>query len=472
MHVKKIILNTIWFGIVPKLSAVISVFIMPLITPFLTAADYGIAGTVSSYASVFLSIYALGMNVHLTNSYYENNDFHVIWGRILFILIISGIVCACILAFFLFFALPALPIGSLFIVIALATSPLIFGSNSVLASHLYPLRYDPKSLVLPILFSNIIGVLVQFYLIRYMKLGYFGLLANGAIASLLTFSLFLKPLWIQEKIIPVFDMDLKQFWKMLKISLPVIPHTLGFVFLSSSSIIIMNIYNIPLNEIGYYTNGYYMGAIINIATGALISALAPRIQELYRSNEFLKLGKVYLLSQIFAMIVIFLFAIWMPEIYKTLVKNDDLQQCSQIASLICFSNITIPLYTILSTSAFIEKETIKLLWLVFVPGILNIVLNLMFMPMFGYKTAIFASLISYWSLLLIPVLVKYYSNLFNKLFSTNFVLIVLFTLFVILTISSNYISIYGIMNKIFITLFFFIIIGSSVYKFKSTVFDF
>ena len=67
-------------------------------------------------------------------------------------------------------------------------------------------------------------------------------------------------------------------------------------------------------------------------------------------------------------------------------------------------------YGFLSTPAFIEKNTPQLLWLVFVPGILNFVLCLIFIPIFGYQAAIYSTIIAYWSQLFIPFFVKYYHS--------------------------------------------------------------
>ena len=193
MKINQLISSTIWYGVVPKLSLVITVFILPFTTPFLTASDYGIVGIANSYYGLFFAIYTLGLNVHLTNSYYEyKNNFNLIWGRILFLLIISGVISAILLATTLSMALSELPTVSLLTVICLLSIPLIFGGNSLIANHLYPLRSDPKSLVLPILISNIVGIFFSFLLIKYFQAGYIGLLASGPTSSLLTFLFFLN----------------------------------------------------------------------------------------------------------------------------------------------------------------------------------------------------------------------------------------------------------------------------------------
>lgn len=44
----------------------------------------------------------------------------------------------------------------------------------------------------------------------------------------------------------------------------------------------------------------------------------------------------------------------------------------------------------------------QLLWLVFIPGLLNIILLLIFIPLFGYRVAVITTLISYWTQMFIP----------------------------------------------------------------------
>ena len=472
MQIKQIFINSLWFGVVPKLTIIITVIIMPLITPYLTATDYGILGIISSYSAIISSLSSLGLNMHLTNSYYEyKNKFYLIWGRILFLLIISGIVCSIILSVLLFWALPEMSSKYYIIIFLLASSPIILNSNLLLANHLYTLRSSPKKLVLPILFSNIIGISTSFILVKYFKMGFIGMLSSSATSSIIAFILFYKPLWIKEKITPIFDKSRKRIMDMIIIALPVIPHTLGFMFLSSSDRIIMNIYNIPTVEIGYYTIGYTMGDYITVITAALITALMPRIQELYRSSNLLKLKNIFIVSQGFTMILVFFFAIWMPEIFKILIRNPDLQKGCSIASLICFSNIIYPLYALLSTIIFIEKKTKKLLWLVFVPGIINIFLNILLIPLFGYKAAIYTTLFAYWILLLIPICLKYFSDLFLKIFPSKYVLLKLFIIFLSLLVISNIISIYSFVFKIFITLTLSIILLTYIDK-KRSIFEF
>ena len=56
MSTRKIVANTIYYGVVPKLTFLASLIVTPLITPFLTPEDYGIQGVISSYSSLLAVI--------------------------------------------------------------------------------------------------------------------------------------------------------------------------------------------------------------------------------------------------------------------------------------------------------------------------------------------------------------------------------------------------------------------------------
>ena len=84
MSTRKVVTNTIYYGVVPKLTMLLSIVILPLTTPFLTTYDYGIYGAITAYTSLFVSIAPLGLNVHLTNSFFEYpRHYNLVWGRVI-----------------------------------------------------------------------------------------------------------------------------------------------------------------------------------------------------------------------------------------------------------------------------------------------------------------------------------------------------------------------------------------------------
>lgn len=410
MSTKKIVANTLYYGVIPKITLLISVFTLPITTRYLSPFDYGIVGIITSYTAILSSIAPLGMNVHLTNSFYENpNHYNLNWGRILFVFLVSGFLLGLLNIGILYLALPIKSYKG--IILALFGSVQIFlFANAILAQHLFPLLSNPKPLVFTNLFASVVGIIVSFMMIVFFDMGYWGLIASPAISAILAFAMFIYPIWVQRSIYPIVEKNKKRLREYFKIALPIIPHTLGFVLLTSSARIVMNFYDVSISEIGLFSHGNTIGDYVMVITNALILALAPQIQVAYRNRDFSKYRKLYALCQGVALACTFLFCIWLPQVYDLLIKNVELKQSVGIASMMCFANIVFSFYSFASTPAFIQKKTLQLLWLVFLPGILNVILCLIFIPVFGYKAAIYTTIVSYWSQLTVPFFVPYYSQ--------------------------------------------------------------
>ena len=132
---------------------------------------------------------------------------------------------------------------------------------------------------------------------------------------------------------------------MLRIALPLVPHTLGFVLLTSSARIVMSQYGVSYDEIGLFSHGSTMGDYATVITSALVTALMPQIQRSYRSKNYKDYRNLYFLCQTVAVITSFVLCIWMPEIYSILIRNARLAQSCDIACMLCFANVVFSFYT-------------------------------------------------------------------------------------------------------------------------------
>ena len=407
----KIVKDSLFYGLVPKLTIFISVFTLPLITPYLSTYDYGISGVLSSYSSFMIAVLPLGLHVHLTNSFFElPKHYNLVWGRVLYMMLLSTAFWGILNFFILLVTLPMPFSATLLLLSIVGTIPIFYTANTILASHLFPLVQKPKPLVLTNLLGSIVSLLLSFVLIYFFHLGYWGLILPGVVSGLIVFLLFVKFVWIDYNIKPIVEHNIKRIKWMLKVGLPLIPHALGFVFLTSSARIVMSQLYVSYDEIGLFSHGCAMGDYAVMVTTALITAIAPYTQRAYRAHDFAKYRGLYYLCQSVALVTSILVCIWIPEIYAFLIKNESLRHSSTIASLMCFSNVVFAFYAFLSGPVFIEKNTLQLLWLVFVPGLLNLLLCLIFIPVFGYRAAIYSTIISYWSQLFIPFFVGYYNR--------------------------------------------------------------
>lgn len=388
----------------------VSIVILPLTTPFLTTFDYGVYGVLNSYTSLFVSIAPLGLHVHLTNSFFEYpRSYHLVWGRVLLMILLSSFFFGTLNTGILLFTLPIGGVEGLLLSMA-GSVPIFLLANGLLAQHLFPLVERPKPLVFTNLTGSLLGMFVSFVLIYFFHMGYWGLVSSGAVSGIFAFLVFLKFVWSDYDISPIWDHNKERVLKMLKIALPLVPHTLGFVLLTSSARIVMSQYHVSYDEIGLFSHGSTMGDYAVVITSALATALAPQIQRFFRNSDFRSYRKLYFLCQAVALVTSFMICVWMPEIYGLLIRNAHLAQSCDIACLLCFANVVYSFYIFMSAPVFIEKNTMQLLWLVFVPGILNLVLCYTLIPVFGYRAAIYSTIISYWSQLMIPSFVGYYKK--------------------------------------------------------------
>lgn len=453
MSTRKIVTNTFYYGVVPKLTMLLSIVILPLTTPFLTTYDYGIYGVMTSYTSLFVSIAPLGLHVHLTNSFFETpRHYHLVWGRVLMMILLSSFLFGVLNMGILLLTLPIGVTAEGLLLCMVGSVPIFLLANGLLAQHLFPLVERPKPLVFTNLTGSVLGMMVSFVLIYFFKLGYWGLISSGFVSAIFVFTVFVKFVWNDYHIKPIWDHNRRRVAKMIKIALPLVPHTLGFVLLTSSARIVMSQCHVSYDDIGLFSHGSTMGDYAVVVSSALAMALAPQVQRTFRSQDFVSYRKLYFLCQAVALVTSFMICVWMPEIYSLLIRNARLAQSCDIACLLCFANVVFAFYTFMSAPVFIQKNTMQLLWLVFVPGILNFVLCYTLIPIFGYRAAIYSTIVSFWSQLMIPFFVGYYKKSVSEWLGDRRLILVILVVVLADLLIANHLMYVALWLKVLLTL--------------------
>lgn len=461
MSLLKTLKNSFYFGVIPKISTLINIVLLPIITPYLTPYDYGVWGIISSYSAFILAMVPLGLHMHLSNSFFEYKKWNIVWGHILGLFFISGVLASVIFIGIIMLEMTDFGYRLRLLMGVCSSMPILLFGNSLIATHLYPLLEKPKPLVFRNLIGSLCSIAASFITIYVFRMGFWGFILGAMSNAIVTFVLFIPPLYIKESIRPTIDRNIKRVKKWVKIAAPVIPHTLGFMLLSSSSRVIMSWYNVPLEDIGVYSNGYMMGDYITIVAVSLATALGPQIQKAYRSSDFDRYRHMFYLCQIIVLSVVFCVSFWMTEIYQLLIRNTAFNDSVSVASYICYANVLMPLYVFISNICFIEKRTIQLLWLVFLPGAVNVALCVIFIPLYGYKVAVYSTLIAFWSQLLVPFVSHYHRKKTLIWLGCRWKLGGLFLILFVCLLLSNYLIHLCLICKIAITTL--VLITSVVY---------
>ena len=222
----------------------------------------------------------------------------------------------------------------------------------------------------------------------------------------------------------------------------------------------MDVCEVNIHDVGIFTNGVTIGNYVVILTSAMASAFVPQIQEYYRCGHLRKFRYLFYLDVLISWCCIVLFSIWMKEIYTVLVRNEELYTAYSIAQLICFANLIYPFYHFTSSIISIQKKTQHILWLVFVPGVLCVVLNLIFIPIYGYKSAVVISIVAYWSQYLLPLVVPYLREVTKEWIGGIWKLPVMLAFFVLSILICQLLSNGTAIYKILLSL---ALVGVSVY---------
>jgi len=203
-----------------------------------------------------------------------------------------------------------------------------------------------------------------------------------------------------------------KYWKnALKISLPYIPHLLSLTFLNSvDRVMITDLCGAKDN--GLYSLAYSCGAIVTLLMTSLNSAVGPWVGERLSKKDIVSIqdfSKKYM--WLFVSLAIGIIAI-APEILLIL-GGKDYVEAKYVMIPVALGCICQFMYTMYVNVEQFSKKTVGMALASISAAILNYVLNLFFIPRFGYIAAAYTTLIGYLWLLLVHMFLVHRIGLGN-----------------------------------------------------------
>lgn len=393
--IKKLFTHSFIYALGPQIPKFANILVLPIITPFLTSIDYGIYGALTSYVGMLSGLSELGLSVILVNTFYgyQQNDrwkFH--WRKLYGLLAIWSFAYALLLCTVIYFVAPeAVGDENKFrIMTLLFLQSALFAGTNLIGGRLFQLSQQPTYISIVTVITGLITIAANLITIRYMALGYMGWYYSSFIGGLTMFIFYCIPIIKRYRLIPDIRLNRRYIKENLKVSLPTIPHSYSAYLLNSSDRMVMDQLNTPIDRLGVYNVGYSFGSYFNMVGAMVGMAQAPFMAKLwFKQNIESKLqirNLVYLLQTGF-IILAFLLALWSKEIIPLLYRNSDFAGAYVYAVIIIMSYVYFPLYWGWINKLFYEKKT-KFLWRIsFIAGVGNVILNLIFVPLFGPMAA-------------------------------------------------------------------------------------
>lgn len=382
----------------------------------MTSSDYGLYGVITSYTSLLGGLSDLGFSIVMLNAFYNYpNRWHILWKQLHFYLIVWSFVYGLILAGLLFIIMPDEAVkNSFWIIIYVCIPAMFFSTVPTIGVRYYQFSQKPMYVAFVSAIVGVLSILLNLYSIVYLKMGYMGWFLSLFISSIISFLFYVYPVFVKYKLYPIIAFRKNFLVKNLKVSLPTIPHSYSSYLLNSSDRLVMDRLQVKVQNIGQYNMAYTFGNYFEFFGNAVGMALGPFYTSLFSKRSEHADKNVHFLThwlQISFICVGFIISLWCKEILNILINNTELKLVYPLAIVIIMGYSYRPYYWTAITRIQYSEKTSQLWKVSLIAGVLNVALNLVFIPMFGIMAACISTFVS--------LLYMGFSGYFMKAFKEN-----------------------------------------------------
>lgn len=402
----------------------ISFATVPVFTRILSQKDFGIYNAFLGYEAILYILIGLALHSSLKNAYIKyNRDFDKYVSSITILPIIITLIIG-IIGYFCRYRIGALinldPNTIIWIVIhSYCSGVVIFYSSKIALTYNYK-EYIKVSTVNAIgnVLVSILLIYTFFYSCRYM-----GRIIGSTIIYMLVAGYILYGFFRIER--PTFNKEYMQY--ALKVSIPIIPHGLAQILLLQSDRIMINAY-IGNEEAAIYSFSYSIYSIVQITTNSLSTVFEPWFFRHMKNNpnnkeRVIKIGTGIAVTIAFITLGLMIFS---PEAILILggKKYNDSFACLLPVLFAGFFAMT---YSIPSVTEYYYEKTKYIAIGTTIAAALNAILNIVFIPQYGYIAAAYTTLISYivYYLLHIAISKRLYGEYIIGIWSNLFFIVTL-----------------------------------------------
>jgi O-antigen/teichoic acid export membrane protein len=398
---KKIVSHTFFYSFANQTPALINLFLLPFLTPFLSASDYAIYGLILSYAGLVGAFSSLGYIVLFQQSYFElGGEFKAKWSRLLGFQWLYKFVYAGLVGVLLYFSLRSkIPAERLPVVLALVVVPLLFFDlTKSIATRLMQFRHEHQRVYSVTIAIGVVSAILSFIGVRYLNLGYMAWLYSQAIASALLAVYFGYFLYVKEKIRPSFHFNKNEIASDLKIATPLIPKEYATYLLNSSDRVLLDRFGISQRKIGQYSIAYSFASYFENIQVQANQVLTPIVFDLYKLGTELAMqtvGKLIRAWFYISLLLATVLGLWIPDIFKLLYRKAELSAAYPMAIVLIFGFCYRPIYVAVVDRAIFEKRTVEVLKITVVAALSNVFLNLIFIDFYETWAATLNTVVAY-----------------------------------------------------------------------------
>ncbi len=384
------------YGITSSLQNVLGFIMLPILTVFYTPEIFGVYSILLLLSAFSSSIFYLGASSALGRYYYEidSKEFR---SKILTTSLVISLVGACFLIILGYVFSEKISI--LLFHKTIYSKPIelmLIGTAFTFLLNLMTLllRYDKKSF--HFFFIIISGVLINFLTTYILLSKYkFGLLAPiyGIITSngVCFFVIFFSRVKMLTK-----SLEIHHFKIILNFGIQTSFAGLFFYVLEwVDRLIIKDFMN--LNDVGVYSLGYRLGSVMNFLVIMPFTMVWSPLRMQYANNSDADVftGRVLSYYTLIGVIIIVIAILFGEDFLNLIFVNKSYSSASAIFPIIMFSIFFWGYQNIVDFGIYLHKKVYIYIIISFIAILINIFLNLLFIPKWGYLAAAYITLFTY-----------------------------------------------------------------------------
>lgn len=387
---------------------------LPIFTRLLSTADYGIANLYATYVSIFSIVLPLALFDSVTRAKFDfKEDYNNYLSSVLFLSIISFAAFSSLILLFQDFFSNILGLESILIYFLLIHSFATYVNIFVFAK--FKVEYNYKKISILQIITSIGGETLAIILITqvFTDKRYYGKIIGNALPMIVLGFILMFYVFIKGK-----KLINKEYWKYaLTVCIPLIFHELAGIINAQFDRVLINTY-IGASETGIYSFAYNIGMIIIVLNRSFNEAWIPWFYEKNQNLEYENIRKraenyrdVFSLAYI---AILFL----SPEIIKVMSEKSYWEGLS-IVPFIFMGYYFNFMYVFEINIELYEKKTRLIATGTILSAAINVVLNIIYIPKYGYMAAAITTMISYFFLFVFHYIITHYI-LKIKLFELKF----------------------------------------------------
>lgn len=368
--------------------------LLPLITRFLTPAEFGALSMFLVVNGLFFAVIGMGIHTNISKNFFavSRNELAVLIGNMLFILFVVSLV---ILAGCLGLAVTVDELFSMPAELWLAFPVLSF-MMMVNTINLTLLRNEGRAYVYAgfEVFNTFLSLAVTVVLLVVFDFGWYSQVIGLLVANAVFFLVAIWYIWRRHYL--KFTLRRDVIKSILQLSLPLIPHVLGGVVIAVSDRIFIE-RMVGLEAVALYSIGYSFGMVVGLFTDAFVKAWTPWFFKVLQNptdsvrREVVRYTYGYFLG-VFALagLIAFFAIVLLPYVVHDsfLGASDYIFWVSMGCAAQGVYKIFFPYLVHINKTSFLAVSTVF-------SACLNLILNYFFILKFGAIGAAYSTLLSY-----------------------------------------------------------------------------